>query len=55
MRDFYSSKGENATYYMRNIDEIDYLMQTGSTILAGRSEHNTINVIVGWLIDSSNR
>ncbi|KAL1860359.1 hypothetical protein Daus18300_009272 [Diaporthe australafricana] len=41
MGDFYSSNDENAAYYIRNIDEIDYLMKTGDTALADEFARRT--------------
>lgn len=40
VREFYNAEGENASYYIKNLDEIDWLMRYENEAPEGRSHHD---------------
>lgn len=40
VREFYDAEGENASYYIKNLDEIDWMMRYENETLEGRSHHD---------------
>lgn len=43
VREFYAAEGQNAAYYIKNIDEIDELMQNENETRAGKMHNNSGN------------
>lgn len=41
VREFYAAEGQNAAYYIKNIDEIDWLMQYENETMEGKMNYNS--------------
>lgn len=55
VREFYAATGENAAYYIKNIDEIDWLMQYENETPKGRRHYNSDHSKEGGLLNDPRR